>query len=550
MKLRGFLGTGLIVVAALAQTQPPAQVAPDQTAAPKQPEVVLKATTRLVQVSVIVQKHGEPVADLKKEDFQLRENGKVQKIDLFNVEATNKAMLPKAAAPLPPGIYTNELAQRPGTPASVTIILLDNNNTNLERQMYARQQVLKYLQTIKPEDRIGIYRLGGGLKVLHSYTTDSADLVALLANYKGKDIPDLSKNATGALDGEMVQINQFFNPPGASGMEHDFYTIDRVKGTLKAIEFIANNLSSLPGRKNLIWVSGGFPNQINLLNFKDSTRIQADFTPEIRSCIRAMNNANLSIYPVDSRALMTDPRFSAEHQKIDTRPNMKAPIGVNNQETMEELASGTGGHAYYNTNDLKKAIGDAVDDSRVVYTLGFYPSDEAFDGKFHKLEVKVTDQSGLSLRYRKGYFDSPQTPVDTQTAMTELKDAVWSPLDSTALGLIIAAKADPKNPTQLNMAVEVEPKSISLEPQGDRWAGRLDILFIQKNDKGQQFDGVDETVSLNLTRENYDKLIQHGFVFRKSVNMAAQAKMVRVIVRDAPSGAMGSVTIPFNQLTH
>jgi hypothetical protein len=116
--------------------------------------------------------------------------------------------------------------------------------------------------------------------------------------------------------------------------------------------------------------------------------------------------------------------------------------------------------------------------------------------------------------------------------------------------LIIAAKPDPKNPTQLNMAVEVEPKSISLEPQGDRWAGRLDILFIQKNDKGQQFDGVDETVSLNLTRENYDKLVQHGFVFRKSVNMSAQAKMVRIIVRDAPSGAMGSVTIPFNQLTH
>jgi VWFA-related protein len=543
MKLKNLMGIGLIVVAALAQT-PPADVTP------KQPEVVLKATTRLVQVSVIVQRHAQPVADLKKEDFQLRENGKVQKIDLFSVEATDKATLPKAASPLPPGIYTNELTQRPGSPASVTIILLDNNNTNLERQMFARQQVLKYLQTIKPEDRIGIYRLAGGLKVLHSYTTDSADLVALLANYKGKEIPDLSKNATGALDGELVQINQFFNAPGSSGMERDFYTIDRVKGTLKAIEFIADNLASMPGRKNLIWVSGGFPNQINLLNFKDPTRIQADFTGDIRSCIRAMNNANLSIYPVDSRGLMTDRRFSAEHQKVNLRPTAKAPIGVNNQETMDELASGTGGRAYYNTNDLKKAIADAVDDSRVVYTLGFYPSDEAFDGKFHKLEVKVTDQSGLSLRYRKGYFDAPQTPVDTQTAMSDMKDAVWSPLDSTAMGVIVAAKPDPKNPTLLNMAVQVEPKSISLEPQADRWAGRLDILFIQKNDKGQQFDGQDATVSLNLTRENYDKMIQHGFVFRKSVNMSAQAKLIRIIVRDAPSGAMGSVTIPFNQLTH
>jgi VWFA-related protein len=545
MKLKGLVGTGLIVVAALAQVPPPAPAT-----APKQPEVVLKATTRLVQVSVIVQRHGQPVTDLKKEDFQLKENGKLQKIDLFSVEATDKATLPKAAAPLPPGIYTNELAQRPGAPASVTIILLDNNNTNLQRQMYARQQVLKYLQTIKPEDRIGIYRLGNGLKVLQSYTTDSTDLVNLLANYKGRDIPDLSQNATGALDGELVQINQFFNAPGGSGMERDFYTIDRVKGTLKAIEFIANNVASLPGRKNLIWVSGGFPNQINMLNFKDPSRIQEDFTPEIRACIRAMNNANLSIYPVDSRALMTDPRFSAEHQKVDLRPTAKAPIGFNNQATMDELASGTGGKAYYNTNDLKKAISDAVDDSRVVYTLGFYPTDEAFDGKFHKLEVKVNDQSGLSLRYRKGYFDAPDSPLDTKTAMLELKDAVWSPLDATAMGVIVAAKPDPKNPTTLNMAVQIEPKGISLEPQADRWGGRLDILFIQKNDKGQEFDGQDETVTLNVTKENYDKLTQHGFVLRKSVNMSAQAKMVRVIVRDAPSGAMGSVTIPFNQLTH
>src|SRR5271163_3628088 len=158
MKLKGLVGTGLIVIAGLAQTGP-------ADVSPKQPEVILKATTRLVQVSVIVDRHGQPVADLKKEDFQLKENGRLQKIDLFNVQATDKATLPQAANPLPPGVYTNELTQRPGTPASVTIILIDNNNTNLVRQMYARQQILKYLQTIKPEDRIGIYRLSGGLKV-------------------------------------------------------------------------------------------------------------------------------------------------------------------------------------------------------------------------------------------------------------------------------------------------------------------------------------------------------------------------------------------------
>jgi hypothetical protein len=246
---------------------------------------------------------------------------------------------------------------------------------------------------------------------------------------------------------------------------------------------------------------------------------------------------------------MVDPRYNAERQKVDMRPNLSAGVGVKNQQTMEELASRTGGRAYYNTNDLKKAIADAVDDTRVVYTLGFYPSEETFDGKFHKLEVKVPERGGLNLRYRKGYFDTPQAPSDTKTAHMELRDAIWSPLDATAAGLVVAAKPDPADPTKLNMAIQIEQKSISLEPTGDRWAGRIDILVVQKNDKGQEFNGEDQTVDLNLTRESYDKLTKNGFVFRKTVTMAPQAKMVRVIVRDAPSGTLGSLTIPFSQLS-
>jgi VWFA-related protein len=542
MTKQGTLSGILAASLALAQAPPPAQPIQPQT------PVVLKATTRLVQVSVIVQRHGQPVADLKKEDFQVKDNGKPQKISLFNVESSSASALPQSFKPLPPNIFTNELEQRPGTPASVTILLLDNTNTNLQNQMFARQQVLKYLQSIKPEDHIGIYRLANGLKVLHSYTTDSSDLIAMLGKYRGAEIPDLSKTTPSDLDTQLVTIDRWFAGAGASGAERDFYTVDRVKGTLKAIQFIANSLIDVPGRKNLIWVSGGFPLDINMLNMRDPSRLQVSFAAEIDECVRAVNNANLAIYPVDSRGLMTDHRFDAERQKVDLRANNAPPVGVRNQQTMEELASRTGGRAYYNTNDLKKAITDAIDDARVVYTLGFYPSDETFDGKFHKLEVKVPETGGLNLRYRKGYFDSPEAPTDPKSAHLELRDAVWSPIDATGAGLVVAAKPDPTNPTMLNMAIQIEPKNISLEPNGDRWAGRIDVLVVQKNDKGQQFNSEEQTIDLNLTRETYDKLTTKGFVFRKQVSMSPQAKMIRVIVRDAPSGTLGSVTIPFDKL--
>jgi VWFA-related protein len=132
---------------------------------------------------------------------------------------------------------------------------------------------------------------------------------------------------------------------------------------------------------------------------------------------------------------MADPTFSAANRSAELRPNPLRPgVGVANQETMRELASRTGGRAYYNTNDLKTAIRDAVQDARLTYTLGFYPSDEKFDSKFHEIKVQV-DRPGINLRYRKGYFDLAERPQDYKTRKAELRDAVWSPIDASAIGL-------------------------------------------------------------------------------------------------------------------
>src|SRR3979490_1251806 len=132
--------------------------APPTSAAAEPKDLVLKATTRLVQISVIVQNHkGEPVTDLKKEDFQVKDNGKPENISVFNVSSSSMTALPQPAQKLPPNIFPNSLEQRPGTPANITIILLDSLNTKWEDQAQSRMQVIKYLRTLQPEDRIGIY---------------------------------------------------------------------------------------------------------------------------------------------------------------------------------------------------------------------------------------------------------------------------------------------------------------------------------------------------------------------------------------------------------
>jgi hypothetical protein len=339
---------------------------------------------------------------------------------------------------------------------------------------------------------------------------------------------------------------------GVSPEERDFYMINRVEGTLHAIEFIANHLSSLPGRKNLIWLSGGFPLQIGTGSEKamfDPRREQRSFDPEVEHAIKALNDANVAIYPVDSRGLVADTRFDVTNAKVDLKPKLSMGPVVENQQTMSMLASATGGHAYFDTNDLAKAIRDAVDDSTLTYTLGFYPTNETFDGKFHKIEVKTPGQQGLSAHYRKGYYDVADQPQDARVRKTELQDAVWSPLDSSAMGLVVqVAPGGADHPNSIDVYVKVDANAIGITQNGDRRDGAIDVLLVQKNERGRTFHGENDTISLAMKPETYQKIQQQGFVFHKVIARAAQATQLRVVVRDQSSGTLGSVTVPFNQL--
>lgn len=539
--------------------QPPAAPpqAPPPAAAQKEAQEsmpVFRTTTHLVQVNVIVRHHGEAVADLKKEDFRLFDNGKQQTISTFSVESSN-GKLPASSVKLPPNIFTNKLVQKPGTPQSVTVILLDTYNmTHIQDQMFARQQLVKFLLTIRPEDRVGVYVLGwNGLKVLHDYTTDSTDMLrALNAFSDGKTLPDTSQDQNMSFGTDMISLNNWMMT-GATGAQRDLYMDQRITGTLRVIEFIANHLASLPGRKNLIWVSGGFPLEIgfdSMRAMRDPSRLQATYGDEVTRTVNAVNNANVAIYPVDSRGLVAPQMFSAERSTINTKPKLSMGPIVENQQTMEELASRTGGKAYYNTNDLKKAIRDAIEDASTTYTLGFYPADEHYDGKFHKFSVKVEHAGiGYDVRYRKGYFDRENKPSDEKERKAEINDAVMSPLDSSGLGMAVETRrVDKPAPNSMEMLIVVDPRGLGFEHKKisgtDVMACKLDIFFVQKNDRGNQFNGTDKTITLNLPADKYKAVMTQGLQYHDIVPLVSQATQLRIVARDDASGTLGSITVP------
>jgi VWFA-related protein len=510
---------------------------------------VLKVTTHLVQINVVV--HGrknEPVDDLKREDFAIFDNKQRQQIATFSMEsalaAGNKA---QKVAPLPQNTFTNRVELRPKAPNSVTVMLLDGLNTRFEDQVYAKQQLIKFLAQLQPGDRVAVYALGRELRTLHDFTTDSSSILRVLGKYKDRiniEVADSSPEEPNTGDEELDQWMREADQKIA-----DYQTVNRVQTTLAALQAIANHVSRIPGRKNLIWISGGFPMQMGLDEFNVSdTQEKRTFSDEMEQAARALNAASLAVYPVDARGLMGDPGFSST-SKGSANPRKGPQVGPqtkgmraiqNSHDTMEALAQRTGGKAYYNSNDLKGAIRGAIEDSRVTYVLGFYPTHGVWDGKFHELKVQV-DRKGTNVRHRLGYFAFVDQPLTDKEKKAAFKEALWSPLESTTLGLTLRVGPNLPRPGKMRVVLLVDVRNVQLQKKEDRWTGKLEVLFVQQGSPGKPPVIAGDALEVNLKQETYAVAMQRGLMLVRDLDLPAAGYQLKVAVRDANTGNTGTV---------
>jgi len=543
----------------------------------KQQGLVLRSTTRLVEVSVVVQdKKGNFIRDLKKEDFVLLENGKPQQIRVFFMQAKNEGRL--AAEELPLGTFSNRYAERPGTRGGVTVILIDCLNTSWGDQVTARSQILNFLQQIQPNDRVALYALTRQLRVLHDFTRDPAPLVRALRAFQGIHMPDLAASVPSLVQELHNQATASAQSPeeAAAALEAIQGIINALKEeafnaektrilvTLGALEAIANHLAGVPGRKNLVWVSGGFPllsgyleatddgPGLNTLDSPYSAKTASSrdirgrrtnivsppvqftkhgrgqtFSLEFQRAVRALNAASLAVYPVDARGLSTNPNVWA------------------NISTMKDLAADTGGKAYYNRNDVNNSVREAITDSEVSYTLAYYPRELSGDGSYHSIKVKVA-RPGVVVRHRRGYYDFPEPAPGEPLSKDLLQQTLWSPLDATGLPLEVRAQRNGLNEIILNL--KLDPGKLSLEPQAGARRGEVFVFVSQTDDQGREFKNGSQLIQVVLRDEDYQSAVERGLHFRTAVRMEPLATTLRVVVRDPQSGAMGRVLVPANQI--
>ncbi len=527
---------GCLVVASSLPGVAASGQAPDAQVGPSAPRV----TSRIVEVSVVAEdKQGRPVVDLEAGELVLSDGGRPERIVSFSAQP-----LPAAAATAaPPGTFTNRFDRQADGSSSVTAILFDGLNTPMARQSYARQQILAFLKQVQPGDTMALYTLGRGLNVLQDLTRDPQPLVRALEQYRGELSPESGVARLDTAGTRLERFGSWLDELETNLIEH--YAKDRALRTLRSLVAIANHLEKVPGRKNLVWVSGSFPVWIG----RDRVRLperpgpgEQDLWPEIDRAARALNSANLAVYPVDARGLMAPLDYQPERATISREMQLANRSGF---ATMDTLAERTGGKAFYNDNDLGRAFRRAAEDSRVAYRLGYQPSHDEWNGKFREIRIAVK-RPGVRLRHRRGYFAQPDEPSDDWYRSGVLGAAMWSPADATGLGLTV--RPLPAAPDALDLEIRIDARDLSLLPVGDGWQGRLDVWLVQLGPGGALLDTVSHVAGLSLDRLTFDRVRQSGELpLAERLKRDRKAVLLRVLVRDVGSGALGSVSIPLDQ---
>jgi VWFA-related protein len=482
----------LAALAILAQSQ-------NQAPAP------IRSESHAVLISVAVRDAtGKSVDNLRKEDFTVTDDGKPRDFRMFPGDSSSGRQHPPR---LDGGYFSNRYAaQAP----RVTAIVMDSLNTPMSDQSMARQEAIKAIQAMPLDESIAIYAMGRQLKILQDYTTDRALLLQAIQSYIPS--PPLSSNPAAASSASNSAEHRggreiLGNGGPAARQEDEYYFRLKLNLTMATLQTIATHITGASHRNSIIWITAGMP-------------LASEYEAQVQATLNAINDANIALYPVDARGLSPDPR------------------AIVNDLVLDRLAQDTGGHAYYNRNDLSAAIEEALAAPRSTYLLGFYLSGGELDDRFHRLHVTV-NRPGVTLSYRDGYTATAD-PNAGKKSKEPLDAELLATQDSTEVG--IDAKVGTGEPARgakgktLVVSLVLDRDTLTKPAPGKK----IDILelFAELDSRGQTVARVHESISFDVPSGDR----QPGYT--QTIPLQDGAEKLKIIVQDKATGRTGSLTIP------
>ena len=509
-------------------------------------EYTFRSATELVLVNVTVRdKNGNPVRDLKREDFTVLEDNKPQPVVSFDLENTD-AVLPTAAteaallrpAPSASANAAPSLTTRPLKDRRLIILFFDLSAMQPDEIDRATTAAQNYVdKQMVAADLVSVVSLGSTLSVNQDFTSDRALLKKTLQAFNLGAGGGFEEGATGTTEGTSETGGSFT----VDDTEYNIFNTDR---RLQALRSIADKLARIEEKKSLIYFSSGM----------DRTGIENQ--SQLRSATNAAVRANLAIYTMDIRGLQAlVPGGEAQNASLrGTSPySGKSVAGqfdsnATTQETLVTLAGDTGGRAFLDSNDFGRVFTGVQQDTSLYYLLGYHSTNTARDGRFRRITVRI-NRPGVKLDFRRGYY----APADFQHSTRDdrerqLDEELASDLSTTDLPVYLSAayfRIADRN-FYVPVSVVVPGSQIPFIHSNDQDRATLDVLGIVTDPDKRPVGQIRDTVKLAL---NASQLVQRKNVQYNSGFVLPPGKYhLKFVVRENQSGRLGSfetdLTVP------
>lgn len=548
--------------------QPSPSPAPKQTPAVQQPgpqsdqdQDVVRITTNLVQVDAVVTKDRKQITDLKPEDFELFEDGQPQKITNFsyisNVPAASVAPTKVAAVASSRDKTRPPIVPVPARPHEVrrtVALVVDDLGMSFESMGQARRQLRKFLdEQLQPNDLVAIIRTGGEVGSLQQFTTDRRLLNSALDHLKWNPCSRAGIHV--------------FPPVGSESGGGGFGSCGQViNSTLRILQFVLKGMRDLPGRKSMMVFSESLPIQqqepgpLNFGSNRDDVGSDhssygnfMSYAAGLQKVAELAIRGSVVIYAVDTRGLQyTGPtaadNFSASsavalERQIESTTRARSAMLWRDRAGADLIARQTGGFLIRDSNDfgLKKVM----DDQRGYYLIGYRPSDQTFNRRFHHIKVKAKAR-GLTVRTREGFYGVSEEEAHPPelTTRDELNKALISPFGANQIAVRLATffANDATKGSLLRTFLYLDARDLTFDHQPDgTHKAAFDLSIIMFGDNGRVVSREDRTATLRLGKAAYDRILRKGLVYGFDVPFKQFGTFqFRVAVRDTISSRIGA----------
>jgi VWFA-related protein len=537
------------------------------------PSFQLRVERNLVLVRVVVRdSKGRAVPNLRKENFQLFDNGKPQTISEFAVEGGPTSGAAKGAAPVPP----EERELQPTRPVASRYVALyfDDMHMPFEEIVRARDAADKFLKsTLSPEDRAGIFTSSG--QDIVDFTSSLDDLHAALLRLRPHLIEDSSVEKCPDIQPyQAYQIVHETDPTALRAAADDFISCqcggdvqncpspeqhvrgeamrilnvseDQARYALRGLEQLVRRMGTLPGQRSVVWVSPGFL----------SKELEYDLSELVDRALRA----GVIINTLDSRGL-----YAPDMGDITRRPNAALfdplvagwLVGHRQEElrqasdVLATLAMGTGGVFFQNSNDFDEGFRRTGGLPATSYVLAFSPANLRHDGRFHALKVRLIDAPGLSVQTRRGYFAPKELQDAKAQADEEMREAAFSRDELRELPVEVHTQFFKLNDreAQLSVLTHLDIRALHFRKEEERNWDDIRLLAVVFDQDGHVVNALEKTLHLSLRDVSLEHLVASGITSKSRFKVPPGTYLVRVVVRDSEgrqlSGLNRTVEIPY-----